>query len=87
MESKKKIDISKFSFSEIKKKAVETKISILKKALEVTHNSYHSVERGLNKSVNAASKVADKIDNVAFNAMSKTERFIEKKGFSEEEKS
>ena len=84
MEAKKKFDISKFSFSEIKKKAEQAKISILEKALDATHKSYHATERILNKSVNAASKVADKIDNVAFNAMSKTEKFIEKKGFSEQ---
>ena len=84
MELKKKIDISKFSFSEIKKKAEETKISILKKALEVTHNSYHTTERVLNKSVNAASKVADKIDNFAFNSMKKTEKIIKKSGLSED---
>ena len=85
METKKKIDISKFSFSEVKKKAEETKISVLKKALEKTHKSYHATERILNKSVNAASKVADKIDNFAFNAMRKTEKIIEKKGLSKED--
>lgn len=85
MEAKKKFDISKFSFSEIKKKAEETKISILKKALETTHNSYHTTERILNKSVNAASKVADKIDNFAFNSMKKTEKIIKKSGLSEDD--
>ena len=85
MEAKKKFDISKFSFSEIKKKAEETKISVLEKALDATHKSYHATERVLNKSVNAASKVADKIDNFAFNAMSKTEKIIEKKGLSKED--
>ena len=85
MEAKKKFDISKFSFSEVKKKAEETKISVLKKALYATHKSYHATERVLNKSVNAASKVADKIDNFAFNAMSKTEKAIKKRGLSEED--
>lgn len=85
MDAKKKIDISKFSFSEIKKKAEETKISVLKKALDATHKSYHATERVLNKSVNAASKVADKIDNFAFNSMKKTEKIIKKSGLSEED--
>lgn len=85
MEVKKKIDISKLSFSEVKKKAEEAKISVLKKSLDLTYKSYHATERLLNKGVNAASKVADKIDNVAFNAMSKTEKIIEKKGLSKED--